>query len=535
MTEFRDIDFRSKAFRGGNLKRTFDFAVRGLPRHILRGEQFVDPDWAFGIYEREIRQLDDFNIHPKWFSSGVLGAALISLKLCPQTLELWRRFAQHEVYRDEIGSDAPGFLRDLVERHQNDRRLTRSQYYQMFLFQATLAMARAWTHHGNPDLRYQFLPPVPDAAELIAEVRTLCNERHSLTGFRPPRVTRDHWVELQMPQVVHEPDYEQVLQLAQRAATLEDTPPSADALEEALAWVAQPHPPLEFRHPALLAATVVTIAQAAESRDLWNRVFGFLGCRKPNNGRKPYSDISACLIDCIRLANRSNEPERAATALYDRARVLVDLWLEEPDQWRVALPRAPKERPLNELWADLHVNFSPQIIFECERPGLMLTPDEDESGGEGGNGAASRKKPDPDTARKRLETGETAEQWFVNNYQSVCPEFRGVPLVDCRERRSGYDFKLKPKQEGPWRVELKSLSKGGAVSLTNRQWERAQLEGENYFLIIIRGIQSDRPGALVIRNPFAKLKPKRQKPVQSVSWRVESDDLEEAADNSEEE
>ena len=534
MTDHRKHHFHSKAFRAGNFKRMLDFAVRGLPRHVLRGEQYVDCDWAIGIYEHEIHQLDMFEIDPKWFSSGVLGAALISLALYPETLELWRRLARNEVFRDERGSDAPGFLRELIERHQNDRRLTRNQFYQLFLFQATLAMAKAWVHHEDPDHHYLQLPPIPDAAELIAEVRRLKDARHSKTGFRPPEVTRDHWVVLDSPQLIHEPDLRKVLILAKRALSLEESPPGAEALKDALEWVIKPHPPVELAHPAALAAAAASIARSPDCQGLWDRVFAFVGRRKPNEGRKPYADLPACMLDCITLANRSINPDRAATALYYRAQVLVDLWLEQSDQFRMALPRAPKERPLDELWADLEVNFTPRIIFECDRPTLAPHTEPDGSdGGECGGAASVRKKPDSDAARKRLRTGLKAEEWFLEHYQSVCADFQGLPLLDCRHHQSGFDFKVKPER-GYWYIETKATAEStGSVSLSSCQWERAQLEGEKYFLVTIRGIGGNNPDALVVRNPAAYLKPHRcEVLVPRVEWRLNMDQLEMAANRS---
>ena len=531
MTELRDQHLRSKALKAGHCKRMLDFAIRGLPRHMLQGEQYINCNWAFGIYEREIRQLDAFNIHPKWFSSGVLGAALISLALYPQTLELWRRLARHEVFRDERGSDAPGFLRELIERHQNDRRLTRNHHYQLFLFQASLALANAWVHHADPDQRYRHLPPIPDAAAMIAEVRQLRGERHSKTGFRPPEVTRSRWIELSPPEVVHEPDFRKVLALAKRASSLEGTPPDDSALKDALDWVIHPHPPIELAHPAALAAAVASIARNPECRGLWDRVLGFVGCRKPNQGRKPLSDLSACMLDCIALANRSDNPDRAATALYYRAQVLVSLWLEQPDQFRMALPRAPKKRPLDALWADLEVNFRPRVIFDGDPALLAPLGGPDGSNGEqGGSAAPNRKKASPDAARKRLDTGEKAEEWFMQHYQTVSPSFRDVPLLDCRKHQSGYDFKLKPDQACLY-VETKAVAEDtGPISLTDCQWQRAKLEGDNYFLVTIRGIGGDRPEPVVVRNPAAHLKPRRQAVlVRRVEWQLDLAELETAS------
>jgi hypothetical protein len=213
-----------------------------------------------------------------------------------------------------------------------------------------------------------------------------------MTGFRPPEITRDRWVVLDKPQVIHEPDLRKVLILAKRASSLEGSPLADEALNDALEWLIKPHPPVELAHPAALAAAVVSIARAPDSQGLWDRVFAFIGRRKPNEGRKPYADLSACMLDCITLANRSNNPHRAATALYYCGQVLVDLWLEQPDQFRMALPRAPKERPLDELWADLDVNFTPRIIFESNQPALAPPPEPAGFGGQEGGGKGSTRR-----------------------------------------------------------------------------------------------------------------------------------------------
>ncbi|NBB81024.1 MAG: DUF3883 domain-containing protein [Verrucomicrobia bacterium] len=531
MTEQNTLNLKSKAFRDGEQIRMLDFAIRGLPRHALQGEQYVDRDWALGIYQDEIRRLDALDIHSRWFTSGILGAALISVKLSPQTFELWRRLANHEVRRDERGSDAPCLLREIIERHQNDRRLTRSQDYQLFLFQAGLAMARAWTYHADSDHRYVSLPPIPDAAELIAEVRLLEGERHAKMRFRPPKITRERWVALSRPEIIHAPDYEQVLGLAERASRLEAQPLSTESLEKALNWVSDFPPPSKMAHPAALAAAVVSIAQAGECRHLWERVFGQLGRRCPVPGRKPVSDLSATVMDAIMLANRSSDPESAAAALYHRARFLSEQSLERPDAFRMSLPRVPRDRPVDAHWQDLNINFAPRVEFASERraPTLNPEPDDSDDSEDGGVGSA-RRKSSSESVRKRLDTGRAGEEWFLQHYQTLCALFHGAPLYDCRERQSGYDCRLETR-EGDCYVELKTVRQcGGSVRLTDCQWSRASLEGEKYFLIVIRGIDGERPDALIIRNPAARLDPhRREVMVPRVEWYVPLADLEWAA------
>ena len=149
MSEVSDEHYQSKALRDGGMVRLMDFAVRGIPRRFLPGEQYVDVDWARALYASELAQLDELNIHTRWFPSAIVGAALISLIVWPQTIELWRRLARREVSRDGTGADLPCLLYERIERHLNDERLTRRFDFHMHLFQTALAVAHAWAYHDR--------------------------------------------------------------------------------------------------------------------------------------------------------------------------------------------------------------------------------------------------------------------------------------------------------------------------------------------------------------------------------------------------
>lgn len=528
MKKVESMGLKSKAFRDGGLIRMMDFAIRGVHRHRLQGEQFVDRDWALGIYEEQLYLLDTLNIHSQWFTSGVIGAALITLKLYPQTIEFWRRLAKYELWRDERGSDAPGLLREIIQKHQNDKRLTRSQDYQMFLFQTSIALATAWNHHDDENHRYTKIPPVPDVIEMLAEIQNQEGERCSLTGFRKPATIRASWVLLEPPEIKHRKSSSEVGQLARLAAELEEDKPCENQLKRAVGWLEGVAVPEELAHPAAMAAAVVTVAQNKNAKELWLRVFNYLGCRKPAKGRKPIADASMSILDSIYEANRSNTPQKSAGVLYSRSRFLVKQWLERPNHHRKALPRVPKINPIDEIWRDVVVQFSPRVKFGLDKAAPKLVGELGQNEQKSSSAAPSKKA--REAGRKRIRTGRLAEEWFRKNYTELAEEFFNSEIVDCRENQNGYDFHIETS-EGARYVEVKALSmRGGSIRMTDRQWQKAKLEGDKYYLICIREPRKEEPEAFTIRNPAAVLEPIRRKIIRPViEWQVRGAELEIAA------
>lgn len=500
MADLNPFDLKSKAFRDGQLIRPLDFAVRGMPRHFLPGEQFVDRDLAFELYEPEIWQLDDLGIHSKWFTSGIIGAALISLVVWPDTRELWRRYAALQVHRDERGSDAPGLLYELVARHQNDDRLTRRHDYQLYLFQAAMAIARAWNHHADPGHRYLQVPPLPDVPELLNQVREQKGARQTMAGFRHPKVIRRSWFEPPRPQVVHDATIDDALGLADFALTLEPTHPGRDALEFAAEWIRDQNPASELRHPAAMAGALVTLALDESCRPIWTLALAGIGQRVPNGGRIPLRDVPMSIQDCIYTANRAKEPLSDAVVLYYRILRAIRRWTEQGEHMHAKLPQAPRECPVEALWRSERVPFAPRIEFESERPGPSLGADADDEMEETGRNPASR-KPSPQLAQKRLNTGRRAEEWVRRNFETLDEAFAGAALEDCRDEASGYDFKVTTGTDA-WYLEVKGiLAPTGRVQLSDRQWHRAGLEGDRFFLVVVADLDGPEPRPVVIRDP----------------------------------
>ena len=520
-----DQCYKSKAFRNGDMIRMMDYAVRGIPRYYCTHEQRIDVDVARAIYEPEIRLLDELEIHPRWYWSGTIGAALISLVVWPQTIELWRALARGEVYRDEAGVNAAGLLYELVERHQTDERLTRRHDFHYFVFQSAMAVAHAWVYHDREERRYRLLPPVPDVLDLIARVRKAKGLRHTIAGFRPPTSLRGDWFEPKVPELIHNTGMEDVVALAEEAARFVDNPPSQARLGNAVQWLDAQHKPAELRHPAAMAAAVVTIARDPGCRTLWERALMRKGVRRPNPGRKPYSDASMLIQNSIIVANRGKNAHREALTLFYRCVAAVALWRRDAEALWAKLPTASSALlDSTRLWQRQRVAYAPEIKFGCDRPAPTLTPDSEKANA--GDWHPERRR-SSSTPGKRQQTGALAEEWFMNHYHQI-PAFRDSTLVDYRTSGKGFDFLLRYGNQILF-VEVKGARTEGDVQMTACQWDRARLEGEDFYLVVIDRIETTVPEPLVIYHPAANLAPKPcETTTTTVNWLINRQQLEQS-------
>jgi len=107
----------------------------------------------------------------------------------------------------------------------------------------------------------------------------------------------------------------------------------------------------------------------------------------------------------------------------------------------------------------------------------------------------------------RTATGKKAEQFFIDYFSRHKLPVDGV-LIDCREFGVGYDFRIEKSNERYF-VEVKGISEAeGGILFTNKEWEMAKVNGERYFLCIIKGLDAVAD-ATFIQNPFSKLTAKR--------------------------
>ena len=364
-----EVQYQSKAFQSGGMVRLMDFAVRGLPRSFMPDQRPVDVDWAKTVFGPELLLLDSLDLHMRWFWSGTIGAALISLALWPQTIELWRRLAELTVYRDETGPDGPCLLFELIERHQLDPRLTRRPDFQLYVFQSAMAVAEAWAFGDPTSLRLASLPPVPDVPGLIERVRKHKGAAQRGDGFLARGVLSAHWYLQSAPKFTHDDAVDKAVALAMEAAALEENLLSPARLRHGVGWLRDQQLEPALCHPAALAAALVTIALDESTRDLWQAALAGQGRRHPHPGHKPLVDAAMRINDCITAANRSAWPQEDAPRLYHRCLQCVKGWQADPDRLWMGLPRITEATlTAYPLWKHSGVAFAPRLRFGRERP-----------------------------------------------------------------------------------------------------------------------------------------------------------------------
>lgn len=112
-------------------------------------------------------------------------------------------------------------------------------------------------------------------------------------------------------------------------------------------------------------------------------------------------------------------------------------------------------------------------------------------------------EPDEVVSTRSL-TGMLAEQHFVDWFETGESLFV-PPLQDCRLLQSGYDFKA--IHEGlPAFIEVKGLRDNhGGVLMTDKEWNTCAELAEQYFIVLVRSVESIRPRIEVYRNPAGTL------------------------------
>ena len=126
----------------------------------------------------------------------------------------------------------------------------------------------------------------------------------------------------------------------------------------------------------------------------------------------------------------------------------------------------------------------------------------------------------------RGPTGKAAEAAFIEYFKKNSMPVLGE-LIDTRDLGCGYDFEIRNK-EGSFFIEVKGLSSTvGGVSFTNKEWRKASIHKDKYYLIIVSNI-SVSPEFRILCDPASKLKVKKSifTTIQ-VNWSVSKKSLEE--------
>lgn len=124
----------------------------------------------------------------------------------------------------------------------------------------------------------------------------------------------------------------------------------------------------------------------------------------------------------------------------------------------------------------------------------------------------------------RGPTGRQAEIFFQKYHKDFGKPFPGE-LIDTRDLGCGYDFEIHTTVK-KYFIEVKGLAElSGGILFTNKEWNTAQKKGDDYFLIIVKSLNS-MPEVAIIQNPATKINAKRNvyKTVQ-VQWSVSENEL----------
>lgn len=123
------------------------------------------------------------------------------------------------------------------------------------------------------------------------------------------------------------------------------------------------------------------------------------------------------------------------------------------------------------------------------------------------------------TFAKRLITGQSAEQYFRDNYQAV-PTFNGLAFEETTKFGCGFDFRVL-HETGFYAVEVKGIEKAkGGIGLTDKEYKTAFYLKENYFIFLVKNF-IETPFHTLFRNPvFAHELDfvKNEKMIRQISW-----------------
>lgn len=103
------------------------------------------------------------------------------------------------------------------------------------------------------------------------------------------------------------------------------------------------------------------------------------------------------------------------------------------------------------------------------------------------------------TFAKRLITGQAAEQYFRDNYQTVSI-FNGLDFEETTKFGCGFDFRVL-HDTGFYAVEVKGLEKSkGSIGLTEKEYKTALYLKENYFVFLVKNFV-ETPVHDLFKNP----------------------------------
>lgn len=110
----------------------------------------------------------------------------------------------------------------------------------------------------------------------------------------------------------------------------------------------------------------------------------------------------------------------------------------------------------------------------------------------------------------RGRTGRAAEEFFMQYHESNSYPEPGE-LVDTRDNGCGYDFEIRRTSGGALCIEVKGMAnESGGILFTEKEWETAQKIGDDYFLALVRNVESE-PSLEFVQNPASKFNDPRRR------------------------
>lgn len=123
------------------------------------------------------------------------------------------------------------------------------------------------------------------------------------------------------------------------------------------------------------------------------------------------------------------------------------------------------------------------------------------------------------TFAKRLITGQAAEQYFRDNYQTVSI-FNGLDIEETTKFGCGFDFRVL-HDTGFYAVEVKGLEKSkGYIGLTDKEYKTAFYLKENYFVFLVKNF-IETPVHDLFKNPVFSREldfVKNERTIKQVNW-----------------
>lgn len=511
----------SKCFQKMHITLSLRLAIRGIPSRWQPDEAHIDIEAAKATYADEIDRLDPLGLKPNLFQSGVLGAALVTVALEPETVTFWQQVNEERWWRHLDGRiDPAGWLLGEIMRHTGNRDVAVRPEYQHYLFQSALAAALFWSEAraGGQPAWLTERPARVVIPELLTRVRTTKGQRHTQAGFRPLEALRGRLPMLAPSIIEHQPDLELAGRLAKRACSIGEFQTDEAGRTRVLERLKAMDIPNEMASPGALAAAVVTIAQDPCNETIWRDAYEGRWGHDPDRG----STVAGLITRSIQTANRIEHGVEGEAEVFSRCHMaLKSYWrrlAKENSPRTRSLPRCKPalREEITTRWRDQGVPSGPTIdIGQVEATRIGRPQD------------GCSQPPKSKRGKGRGKTGKRGEKLFERFFER-CALPRAGRLIDRTADQCGYDYAVETLPEPLWAVEVKTANEG-PITFTEPEWEKAELMAERYWLAVVNEKAAPERQVSFLRDPTKVLKARKRVQIQPVtSYYVGAKDLREA-------